>query len=224
MGGFSQRDFEMISVEQKEDEWRAAHEPQVWPVDVAGLYRSSGNPALAGKQTELISKLSTLDSDIQTLSAHILASEIEELTAKHEAAYERCRNTKNSIDALNSDLATIQGVIRDVKSTLNRERAALREVQASEPSANSYPTKSELKTWKTSVGKQEARVADAQATVDAANAEHDSLLARKDTRIRAFVAARDEEALLRKRLDILSGKTLTSKSSVKYSSVGLQER
>jgi serine phosphatase RsbU (regulator of sigma subunit) len=109
-----------------------------------------------------------------------------------------------------------------VKSTLNRERAALREVQASEPSQNSYSNQREIKAWKTSVSKQESRVADAQAAVDAANAEHDSLLARKDTRIRAFAAARDEEMLLQKRLEILSGKTPITRSSVKYSSVGLQ--
>jgi hypothetical protein len=92
MGGFSQRDFEMISLEQKENEWRAAHDPQVWPVDVAALYRT--NPALATKQTELISKLYSLDNEIKELSARIFASEIEELTAKHEIAYEQCRGKK----------------------------------------------------------------------------------------------------------------------------------
>jgi hypothetical protein len=222
VGGFSARDFELIGVETKEEEWRSAHHSRLWPVDVAGLYRTSDNPALAAKQSELISKLFALDNEIKELSARILGSEIEELQSKHAIAYERCRTTKDAIDALNSDLARIQGVIRDVKSTLNRERAALREVQASQPTASSYPTRSELKSWQISLNRQEARVADAQAAVDAANAEHDSLIVRKDTRIRAFAAARDEEALLQKRLDILSGKTSTSKSSVKYSSVGLQ--
>jgi chromosome segregation ATPase len=220
MGGFTARDFELILVEREQNEWRAAHEPRIWPIDMASLYRTSESSEIAAKQSALISKLSMLDTEIKELSAHIVACEIEELEEKHESAYQRCRTEKDMLESLQSDIARVENILRNNKSRLNRERAQLREVIGSEPSASSYPTKSEIKAWKAKVGRQEEAVADAQAGVDADVADYDVLLATKDTHVKAFATARDEEALLRNRLNHLSGKAQTSKRS--YSNVGLQ--